>query len=64
MNSALNYYSAAQRQSDAIRDAYRNPPLPQVDEPAAAAKKRSLLTEALGWVTQAGHRRENLLAVR
>ena len=27
MNSAINYYSAAQRHTDAIREARRNPPL-------------------------------------
>jgi hypothetical protein len=26
MNSAINYYSAAQRHADAIREARRNPP--------------------------------------
>ena len=63
MNSALNYYSAAQRHSDAIRDSYRNPPLPQREPPPAQAK-RSFLAEAFGWIAQARHRRENLLAVR
>jgi hypothetical protein len=28
MNSAVNHYSAAARQADALREAWRNPPLP------------------------------------
>ena len=63
MNSALNYYSAAQMHADALRDAYRNPPLPRVER-TAPAPRRSWLAEALGWIAQAGHRREDLLAVR
>jgi hypothetical protein len=34
MNSAINYYSAAQRHTDAIREARRNP-LPVIPPPPA-----------------------------
>jgi hypothetical protein len=34
MNSAINYYSAAQRHTDAIRDARRNPPRAPQARPA------------------------------
>jgi hypothetical protein len=46
MNSAINYYSAAARQSDAIREARRNPPIAAaaVHEPAERAHRRSLLS--------------------
>ena len=63
MNSALNYYSAAQMHADALRDAYRNPPLPRLESDAPPVR-RSWLAQAFGWVAQPGHRRENLLAVR
>jgi hypothetical protein len=46
MNSAINYYSAAQRHSDAIRDARRNPPIAAepTHEPAERVHRRGLLS--------------------
>jgi hypothetical protein len=63
VNSQLSYYSAAAAHADAIRDAYRNPPLPRSEETPGPGR-RSRLAQALGRVAQPGHRRENLLAVR
>jgi len=42
MNPQLNYYSAAAAHTDALRDAYRNPPLPRIDE-APEPERRSRL---------------------
>jgi hypothetical protein len=42
MNSAINYYSAAQRHTDAIREARRNPPLPRPVDEAPVAVSRGL----------------------
>jgi len=64
MNSSLHYYSAAQMQADALRDAYRNPPRKKAEAKPEPERHRSVLAQALGWVAQAGHRRENLVAVR
>jgi len=66
MNNAHLHYAQASQQAAAIRDAYRNPPRPQIDVPPAEppAERRSRLAEALGRVAQAIHRREDLLAVR
>ena len=65
MNPQLNYYSAASAHAAALRDSYRNPPLPRVDIVAEPApERRSRLAQALGRVAQAGHRREYLVAVR
>jgi hypothetical protein len=42
MNSALHYYSAAQRQADALRDAYRDPPRQRsIEQPPVPEPRRS-----------------------
>jgi hypothetical protein len=42
MNSALHYYSAAQRQVDAVRDTYRIPPEQRsVEQPPAPERSRA-----------------------
>jgi hypothetical protein len=43
MNSAINYYSAAQRHSDAIREARRNPPRAPQARALAATHRPGLL---------------------
>jgi hypothetical protein len=47
MNSAINYYSAAQRHADAIREARRNPviPGPAIPEPGVQTRRRRLRWE-------------------
>jgi hypothetical protein len=40
MNSAINYYSAAQRHTDAIREARRNPPRAPQARPVAELTPR------------------------
>jgi hypothetical protein len=50
MNSAISYLSAAQRQADAIRESYRNPPLrpvPQAEPDVRRTPRRLLLRAAL-----------------
>ena len=52
MNSAINYYSAAQRHTDAIREARRNPPRAQlapgpVAEPAPRSRLLSVITSRI-----------------
>jgi hypothetical protein len=47
MNSAINYYSAAQRHTDAIRDARRNPPLVRPVAPVVEREARPGLTVLL-----------------
>ena len=42
MNSAIHYYSAAQRHADAIREARRNPPLPRPVDEAPVPVRRGL----------------------
>ncbi len=46
MNSAINQYSAAQRHTDAIREARRNPMLPTPARPAEDRAARPGLTAA------------------
>jgi hypothetical protein len=42
MNSALHYYSAAQRQADALRDVYRDPPRQRsIEQPPVPEPRRS-----------------------
>jgi hypothetical protein len=41
MNSAIHYYSAAQRQADAVRNSYRNPPQQHVEQPPVPQPRRA-----------------------
>ena len=51
MNSAINYYSAAQRHTDAIREARRNPPRAprprRSPRPRPASEPLSVLTRRI-----------------
>jgi hypothetical protein len=55
MNTSVFHYAQAQQQAAAIRDAYRNPPRPQIEVPPVP-EKPGRFAHFVGRVTQPFHR--------